>query len=75
MEPILIEDVPSSVTDEGMNPLFGNAFSSAIPIIEDEKIPAETLIEIHDETIAETLAATRTKTKLTQYLKEPSYTE
>ena len=60
MEPIVIEDVPSSVTNEGMNPQFGNSFSSAIPIIEG----VETLIEIHDETKAEKIAETCNKTKL-----------
>ena len=38
VEPILIKDVPSSMTNEGMNPPFGNSFSSAIPIIEDAEI-------------------------------------
>ena len=79
MEPIVIEDVPSSMTDEGMNPPFGNSFSSMSPIIEDPKIPYETptkmSIDIQDETTVETLAETRTKMKLTQYSKEPPYIE
>ena len=52
VEPIFIEDVPSPMTDEGMNLQFENSFSSAIPIIEY----VETLIEIHDKKLAETLA-------------------
>ena len=48
VEPIIIEDVPSSVTDEGMNLQFGNSFSSTIPIIE--------YVETSDETPADTLA-------------------
>ena len=57
------------MTDEGMNPPFGNSFSSAIPIIKDAEIsaetPIETPIEIHDETSAETVVETCTKTQLT----------
>ena len=79
MELIVFEDVPSSVTDEGMNSSFGNSFSEAIPIIEDTEIlaetPAEMSIEIHDETTTETLAKTRTKTQLTQSSKYPPYLE
>ena len=52
VEPIVIEDVPSSMTDEGMNPRFENSFSLVIPIIEDSEKTVETLIEIHDETSA-----------------------
>ena len=63
VEPIVIEDVPSSMADEGMNTPFGNSFCSVIPIIEDVETSAktpdetatETPIEIHDETIVETL--------------------
>ena len=32
VEPIVIEDFPSSVNDEGMNPPFQNSFNSMIPI-------------------------------------------
>ena len=71
MEPIIIEDVPSSMTDEGMNPQFENSFSSTIPIIEDD----ESSIEIHDETSTKTLANTCAKIQPTQYLREPSYPE
>ena len=85
MEPIIIEDVPSSVTDEGMNPSFGISFSAVIPVIEDvetpgeilAKMPVETpakiaiemLIEMHDEITVETIVETCTKTQLTQYSK------
>ena len=73
VKPIIIEDVPSSITDEGMNPSFGNSFSAAIPIIDDAETPTETSIEIHDETTTETLAETHTKMQLTQSSKEPPY--
>ena len=56
MEPIVIEDVSSSMTDEGMNPPFGNSLGSDIPIIEDTETLAETQIDISNETTAETLA-------------------
>ena len=72
---IVIEDVPSSVTDEGMIPPFGNSFGSTIPIIEDAKTLGETPIEIHDETSVGAPAATRMKMQPPQYLKEPPYPE
>ena len=83
MEPIVIEDVPSSMDDEGMNTPFGNSFCPTIPIIEDAETPAktsdetsiETPIEIHDETTVETIAERHTKTKFTWSLKEPPYPE
>ena len=50
MEPIVIEGVPSSVIEEGMNQWFKNSFSTTIPIIKDVETPAETLVE----TLAET---------------------
>ena len=65
MEPIVIEDVPSFVIDEGMNPSFGNSFGLAIPIIEDVEIPTEMSIENHDKRAVETLAETHTKIQLT----------
>ena len=73
MEPIVIDDVPSSMTDEGMNPQFENSFNLVIPIIEDAETPAETLaetwvetrIEIHDETSIETLVDTSAKSQPT----------
>ena len=52
MEPVIIEDVPFSMTEEGMNQQFRNSFSSEIPIIEDVETsvetPAETVIETND---------------------------
>ena len=71
VEPIVIEDVPSSMTDEGMNLQFGNSFTLAIPIIEN----TETSIDIHDETSIETLVETHIKIKLTYSSREPSYLE
>ena len=55
VEPIIIEDVPSSVIDKGLNPQFGNSFISVIPIIEDTETPTKTLVEILAETPAVTL--------------------
>ena len=67
------------MSDEGMNPQFGNSFSLVIQIIEDvetlAETPTETPIEIHDKTIVETLAKTRTKTQLTQSSRETPYPE
>ena len=65
VEPIVLEYVPSSMTNDGMNPPFGNSFSSTIPIIEDAETPTEMPIEIHNETTSETFAETCTKMKLT----------
>ena len=65
MELIVIEDVPSHMTEEGMNQQFENSFSTTIPIIEVAESPFETPIETHDETPAETLADTHTKTQAT----------
>ena len=73
VDPIVIEDVSSSMIDEGMNPWFENSFSSAIPIIEDVETLAKKPIKIHDETPAERLAETHTKTQPTQSLREPPY--
>ena len=56
-----------------MNLQFGNSFSSAIPIIEDDETPVETQIEIHVEVAAETLVETRTETQLTESSKQPLY--
>ena len=75
VEPIFIEDVPSYMIDEGMNPQFGNSFNSVIPIIEYVETPAKMPIEIHDKTTTETLAETHTKTQVTLSSREPPYLE
>ena len=91
MEPIVIEDVPSSMIEEGMNPRFENSFSSTIPIIEDVETPTktptetpaetpagtsvETPIEIKDETSTRELTDTCMKMKPTQFLRKPPYPE
>ena len=61
MEPIVIEDVPSSVNEPRMNQQFENSVSTTIPIIED----VEALAKTHNETPPETLVETRTKTQPT----------
>ena len=65
VEPIVFEDGPHSMIDEGMNPWFENSFSLEIPIIEDAETLVETLIEIHGETSTDTLAETHTKSQPT----------
>ena len=58
MQPVVIEDVPFSMTEEGTNQQFGNSFSSEIPIIEDVETsvetPAETTIETPAKIVIET---------------------
>ena len=65
MEPIVIEDVPYFMTNEIMNPPFGNSFISVILIIEDAETTTRKPIEIRNETTTETLTETRTKMKPT----------
>ena len=58
VEPVVMEDVPFSMNEDGTNQQFGNSFSSEIPIIEDVETsvetPAETTIETPAETVIET---------------------
>ena len=50
VDPIMIEDVPPSMTKAGMNEQFQNPVNTMIPIIKDFETPTETLTEIHVET-------------------------
>ena len=52
VEPLVIEDVPSSVSEEMMNQQYSP--HTTIPIIEDVEIPTETPFEKHRETTIET---------------------
>ena len=65
MDPLFIEDVPSSVTEERMNQKYPS--NIAIPIIEDVEIPIETPVETQRETFIETHP--------TQLVREPPYRE
>ena len=67
MQPLVIEDVPSSTTNARMNHQFENPFDTTIPIIQYAKI----CIEIPAETQEETLI----KTQPTQPTREPPYPE
>ena len=63
MEPLVIEDVPYSVSEERMNQQYLS--SAAIPIIEDAENPTETLDETQEETSVDT--------QPTQLVREPPY--
>ena len=67
MEPLVIEDVPSSGTETRMNHQFENPFNIEIPIIEDVEIPTQTPAEAQEETLIET--------QPTQPTREPPYPE
>ena len=67
LEPIVIEDVPSSVTEERMNEQFENLVGTTNPIIED--------VETHVETPIETLAETHIETTPGRNLRNPPYLE
>ena len=63
MEPIVIEDVPSSMNEARMNQQFENSVSTIVPIIEDAETPTETHAE------------TRIETPSLQLTREPPYNE
>ena len=65
MEPLVIEDVPSSVNEAKMNQQYPS--NTTIPIIEDVESPTETPAETQRETFI--------KTKPTQLVREPPYPE
>ena len=52
VEPLVVEDVPSSVSEERMNQQYSS--NAAIPIIEDAKSPTETSTETEKELATET---------------------
>ena len=52
VEPLVIEDVPSSVSEERMNQQYSS--HTAVPVIEDVESPIETPAETHRETTIET---------------------
>ena len=62
VETLIIEDVPSSVHEEGMKPQY---LSKATPIIEDAEHPTNMTVE--------TLKDTFIDTQPTQLIKEPPY--
>ena len=47
MEPIIIEDVPSPMTNETIPEWVEIPIGTTIPILEDVETHAETLVEIH----------------------------
>ena len=65
MEPLVIEDVPSSMSEERMNQQYSS--HTVVPIIEDVESPTETPVETHTETTIET--------QPTQLIREPPYPE
>ena len=48
MEPLIIEDVPSSVHEERMNPQYLS--NTVTPIIEDAEHPTDVSVETHNNT-------------------------
>ena len=52
VEPLVIEDVPSSVTEERLNQQYPS--NTTIPVIKDGESPTETPPETHGETFIET---------------------
>ena len=54
VEPLVIEDVPSSVTEARMNQQYPS--NTSIPIIEDAENLTQILVETQEETIIETQA-------------------
>ena len=54
VEPIVIEDVPSSMNEARMNKQFENSINTKIPIIEGIETPTRTPVETHAETRIET---------------------
>ena len=63
MEPLIIEDVPSSMHEEGMNPQY---LSNTInPIVEDTKHPTNMTIETSKDTFIDI--------QPTQLIREPPY--
>ena len=63
VEPLIIEDVPSSVHEEGMNPQYLS--KAATPIIEDVEHPTNMP--------AKTQKNTSINTQPTQLIREPPY--
>ena len=54
VKPLVIEDVPSSVTEARMNQQYPS--NTSIPIIEDAENLTQILVETQEETIIETQA-------------------
>ena len=65
VEPLVIEDVPSSMYEERMNQQYLS--NIVIPIIEDVESPTKTSTETKGEIVIET--------KPTQLIREPPYPE
>ena len=65
VEPLVIEDVPSSTFEERMNQQYLS--NETIPIIKDVEIPTETLAETQEEKSIDT--------QFTQLVREPPYPE
>ena len=64
VEPLIIEDVPSSMHEEGMNPQY---LSNATPIIEYTEHPTNILAETQNDASIDT--------QPTQLIRKPSYPE
>ena len=62
MEPLIIEDVPSPMHEEGVNPQY---LSNATPIIEDAEHPTNVLAETQNNTSSDT--------QPTQLIRKPPY--
>ena len=65
VDPLVIEDVPSSATETRMNQQYPS--NTAFPIIKDVESPTEIPTETHEETLIETQS--------TQPTREPPYHE
>ena len=64
VEPVIIEDVPPSVHEEGMNPQH---LSDMTPIIEDAKHPTNGMAETQNDKSSDT--------QPTQLIRQPPYPE
>ena len=64
VDPIIIEDVPSPIHEEGVNP---HHLSNMTPIIEDDEHPTNVLAETHNNISSDT--------QPTQLIRKPSYLE
>ena len=65
VDPLVIEDVPSSVPEERMNQHYLS--NTTIPIIEDDEHPTKILAETQEDTFIDT--------QPTQFIREPPYPE
>ena len=65
VKPLIIEDVPSSVHEEGMNPIYLS--NTMTPIIEDAEHPTNMPVETQNDTSIDT--------QPTQLIREPLYPE